>query len=102
MKKQRKKRTIVTNQRINSGRNIMENQTAYLKSLMETNQRWQSLESYAAMNQVPIMDEVSMDFVCQLVNIQQPTNILEIGTAIGYSAIRMASKAPSKIGRAHV
>jgi|SRR5690625_2367729 len=73
----------------------MENQTAYLKSLMEANQKWQSLESYAATNQVPIMDEVSMDFVCQLVNIQQPTNILEIGTAIGYSAIRMASKAPS-------
>src|SRR5699024_7419870 len=73
----------------------MENQTAYLKSLMETKQKWQYLESYAPKNQDTIMNAVSMNVVCQLVNIKQPTNILEIGTAIGYSAIRMASTAPS-------
>jgi len=72
----------------------MENQTAYLKSLMETDSKWQSLENYATTHQVPIMDKVSMDFLCQLVNIRQPANILEIGTAIGYSAIRMASTVP--------
>src|SRR5699024_12864739 len=70
MKNQRKKRTIVNNQRINCGRNIMENQTAYLKSLMEANQKWQSLESYAATNQVPFIVVVSMDYDCQLLIIK--------------------------------
>src|SRR5699024_5800575 len=51
--------------------------------------------SSAASCTVRSMDEVRMDFRCQRVNIQQPTNIWGTGTASGYSAIRMASKAPS-------
>lgn len=53
------------------------------------------LEAYAESNGVPIMDPVSMNFLTQLVRIHQPETILEIGTAIGYSALRMADAHPS-------
>lgn len=52
------------------------------------------LEKYAEMHHVPIMDPVSMNFLTQLVHIHKPKRILEIGTAIGYSALRMLENQP--------
>lgn len=57
--------------------------------------QFKELEEYAEINRVPIMDAVSMNFLTQLVRIHQPKSILEIGTAIGYSALRMLEANPS-------
>ncbi|MCU7557181.1 O-methyltransferase [Macrococcus capreoli] len=45
----------------------------------------------AKTHEVPIMDKISVEFVKQLIRIHQAHNILEIGTAIGYSALHFAS-----------
>ena len=46
--------------------------------------------TYAKEHKVPIINEEGMAFINQLVKITKPKRILEIGTAIGYSAINMA------------
>ncbi|MCM3324580.1 O-methyltransferase [Cytobacillus kochii] len=53
------------------------------------------MEEYARENRVPIMELEGIEAMLQIVRIQQPTKILEIGTAIGYSALRMAEVCPS-------
>nr|WP_100011905.1 O-methyltransferase [Lentibacillus sediminis] len=52
------------------------------------------MEQQAKKDHVPIMDPVSMEFIMQLIRLHQPVNILEIGTAIGYSALRMLQANP--------
>lgn len=53
------------------------------------------MEEYALTNNVPIMDRLGMEFMLQLLRLIQPSSILEIGTAIGYSGIRMAQALPN-------
>lgn len=48
------------------------------------------LEQYAKENRIPIMQPDGIDYLCQYIKDNQIKNILEIGSAIGYSAIRMA------------
>ncbi|GKV54370.1 SAM-dependent methyltransferase [Sporosarcina sp. NCCP-2222] len=48
------------------------------------------MESLAQKQNVPIMDRSGIDTFIGLLRIQRPKAILEIGSAIGYSAIRMA------------
>lgn len=48
------------------------------------------LEEYAKINKVPIMLPDGIDYLCNYIKENNIKNILEIGTAIGYSAIRMA------------
>ncbi|WP_414044497.1 O-methyltransferase [Macrococcus sp. EM39E] len=45
----------------------------------------------AKLNEVPIMDKISVEFVKQMIRIHQSKSVLEIGTAIGYSALHFAS-----------
>lgn len=67
----------------------------YLESLLEETPEWiNELEAYAASNQVPIMEPLGINFLTQLIRIKQPNKILEIGTAIGYSALRMLEAYP--------
>ena len=49
-----------------------------------------NMKEYAKENNVPIMQDEGIDFVMSFVNKKQIKNILEVGTAIGYSAIMMA------------
>ncbi len=56
----------------------------------ETNSLLVSLKSYALLNNVPIITDDGINFINQMINIKQVKSILEIGTAIGYSAINMA------------
>lgn len=49
------------------------------------------IEKYAHDNNVPIMLPDGIDYLCNYIVNNNVKNILEIGTAIGYSAIRMAS-----------
>ncbi|MBD8069248.1 O-methyltransferase [Bacillus sp. PS06] len=68
---------------------------AYLNSLVQPRSEFiQQLEDYAKENHVPIMDVISAEAILQLLRISNPKRILEIGTAIGYSAIRMAMTLP--------
>jgi len=52
------------------------------------------IEQYADENFVPIMDNCGIDMFISLLRIQKPERILEIGSAIGYSAIRIAAALP--------
>ena len=54
----------------------------------------EEMEQYAKEERVPIMELIGIETLLQLLRIQQPKTILEIGTAIGYSAIRMATAVP--------
>lgn len=49
------------------------------------------MEDYAKEHNVPIMELDGIEAMLQLLRIQRPKKILEIGTAIGYSALRMIS-----------
>ena len=53
------------------------------------------MEQYAQEHHVPIMQLSGIEALSQLLRIQNPKSILEIGTAIGYSAIRMAKALPN-------
>ncbi|MBE6138728.1 MAG: prepilin-type N-terminal cleavage/methylation domain-containing protein [Firmicutes bacterium] len=48
------------------------------------------LEEYAAKNNIPIMMKDGIEFLLDFIKDNEVTSILEIGSAIGYSAIRMA------------
>ncbi|GGI10624.1 O-methyltransferase [Gottfriedia solisilvae] len=54
----------------------------------------EEMEMYAKEQHVPIMDKAGMEFMLGLLYLIQPTSILEIGSAIGYSSIRMAKSFP--------
>lgn len=49
------------------------------------------IEKYAKENDVPIMNKRGINFLCRLIDKNDVKNILEIGSAIGYSALKMAS-----------
>ena len=50
----------------------------------------EQLEQYAKENNVPIMQSDGIDYLCDYIKEHSIKRILEIGTAIGYSAIRMS------------
>jgi len=52
--------------------------------------RIEDLESYAFNNNIPIMQKDGIEFLCKYIKENNIKNILEIGSAIGYSAIKMA------------
>ncbi len=68
----------------------MLNNRSYITQLNK-NTEVDVLRDDALANQVPIMDKVALELVKQLIRIQGASSILEIGTAIGYSALHFAS-----------
>lgn len=48
------------------------------------------LELYAQTNNIPIMEHEGIEFLCNYIKENNVKEILEIGSAIGYSAIKMA------------
>ena len=48
------------------------------------------IEKYADQKGVPIMEKDGINFLTEFIKLNNVKNILEIGTAIGYSAIKMA------------
>ena len=52
--------------------------------------RLEELEEYAKINNVPIMQKDGIEFLTKYIKENNIKNILEIGSAIGYSAIKMA------------
>lgn len=49
------------------------------------------IEIYAKENDVPIMETMGINFLCSLIKDNNYKNILEVGTAIGYSSIMMSN-----------
>lgn len=54
----------------------------------------QELERYAELNNVPIMNQEGISFLTEYIAKHNIKTILEIGSAIGYSAIKMAQVNP--------
>lgn len=52
-----------------------------------------SIKAYASREAVPIIQDEGCDFICDYIKEHSCKNILEIGTAIGYSSIRFAGLA---------
>ena len=52
--------------------------------------RIEDIEKYAAINNIPIMQKDGIEFLVNYIKKNNIKNILEIGSAIGYSAIKMA------------
>lgn len=51
------------------------------------------MEAYARENNIPIIEKDSITFIMKYIKLNNVKNILEIGSAIGYSSILMASVA---------
>ena len=51
----------------------------------------ENIEKYAKENRIPIMLPDGIEYLCNYIKENNIKKILEIGTAIGYSAIKMAS-----------
>lgn len=68
---------------------------SYLKELTTpVTEQVEKLERYAHLHNVPIMESTAIDYVCKQIIVHQPKRILEVGTAIGYSALRMLEASP--------
>ena len=52
---------------------------------------FEDLKEYARLNKVPIIKDEGLDFLISSIKKYNIKSCLEVGTAIGYSAIRMAS-----------
>lgn len=50
----------------------------------------EEMREYAKENNVPIIEDSGLAFLETIIKIKQPKNILEIGTAIGYSSTRFS------------
>ncbi len=55
------------------------------------------LETFAVNNNVPIIRPKTLEILIECVHTFNPKNILEIGTAIGYSGIKMLSESDAKL-----
>lgn len=67
----------------------------YLTNKLPPSPYWMlELEQEAAKENIPIVDKVSMNFLKQFISVMKPRRILEIGTGIGYSALRMLEAYP--------
>lgn len=63
----------------------------YIRSLIEEHKDvLKELEDYAKENSVPIVQREVAKFLELMISIKKPLKILELGTAIGYSAILMS------------
>ncbi|MGD6961846.1 O-methyltransferase [Fictibacillus phosphorivorans] len=63
----------------------------YIEKIIPTrSEQVLKMEQYAKEHNVPIMDLTGMEALLSYVRLKKPKRILEVGTAIGYSAIRMA------------
>ena len=72
-------------------------QQRYLESFIpEQDDLIKQLEAFAEKNRVPILDSASAVFLEQIILTAKPKRVLEIGTAIGYSSIRIARKLEPK------
>jgi predicted O-methyltransferase YrrM len=71
---------------------------SYIEDLIaERNPLLSEMERFAHENKVPIMELAGIETVMQVLRIHGSNKILEVGTAIGYSALRMAEALPNSM-----
>ena len=69
--------------------------TEYLREkTLHTDSLLLELEKYAKENSVPIVEPETARFISVITQLKQPQKVLEVGCAIGYSAILMAKIMP--------
>ena len=69
--------------------------TEYLREkTLHTDSLLLELEKYAQENSVPIVEPETARFISVITQLKQPQKVLEVGCAIGYSAILMAKIMP--------
>jgi predicted O-methyltransferase YrrM len=74
---------------------INEELQAYIeKKIQPRNELLQEMEEFALVENVPIMELIGIEALLQLLRIHNPSLILEVGAAIGYSALRMSFVLP--------
>lgn len=74
---------------------VTEDYTAYVENMIPTRDPLLAeMEAYAAEHHIPIIELTGSEVLLSLLSLQRPKRILELGTAIGYSAIRMAKALP--------
>ena len=57
---------------------------------MEKEEILEKIKDHALQNHVPILQDVSLDLIEVILDIKRPNKILEIGSAVGYSAIKFS------------
>lgn len=68
----------------------------YLQSLLKEDVQWVTdIEEQAKQMKVPIMEPLGMHFLMQLIRLHKPKKILEIGSGIAYSTLRMVQAYPT-------
>lgn len=73
---------------------VSENITTYIHSLeKEPKEPFASLRDFAVKNDVPIIRREMESFIRVLLSLKNPSNILEIGAGIAYSALIMSNAA---------
>ena len=76
---------------------LLNNQHDYISSFRkQPDELIVEMESYAKEHNVPILSWQSAEFLEQLVLIKSPKRVLELGTAIAYSTIRVARQLDGK------
>ncbi|MFZ0452692.1 MAG: O-methyltransferase [Ignavibacteriaceae bacterium] len=76
---------------------LVPSQEQYLLKLRKENDPLiLEMEEYAKEHKVPILSWQSIEFLEQLIRISKPKRVLEIGTAIAYSTIRIAGNLRKK------
>lgn len=72
-------------------------QKKYLESYRKKEDKFiLEMEEYAHHHHIPILDWHAIEFMEKLVHLNKPERVLEIGTAIAYSTIRIARCLPKK------
>lgn len=61
-----------------------------IQNVNEYTKKMNSLKEYAKQNFVPILQDKSLELIETVLEMKAPSSILEIGTAIGYSAINFS------------
>jgi len=64
--------------------------TIFYKEVKVMNKEFKQIEKYAEEHNVPIMEKSGINFLTKYISENNIKNILEIGSAIGYSSIKMA------------
>ena len=76
---------------------ILSTQSEYISSFRKkTDSLIEEMEAYAREHNVPILSWESAEFLEQLILIKDPRRVLELGTAIAYSTIRIARNLKGK------
>lgn len=76
---------------------LYQQQLNYLESFRpEPDPLIKEMEDFASEKRIPILDWKSAELLEQIIMISRPKRVLEIGTAIAYSAVRIARKLKKK------